>query len=91
MFEYEAEGEYIEPYLAACIQNRPRVVDDLSKNDEIIGAKVKKAHAIIFLVGPGELVLLDDPLEILLTTCGSHDPNLRVRAHFLPIKIKRRL
>lgn len=47
LYEYEAEGEYIEPYQAACIQNRPRIIDDLSKKDEVIAYNISQILRLI--------------------------------------------
>ena len=37
------------------------------------------AHAVVLLVGPRQLVLLDDALEVILATGGGDQPGLAVR------------
>jgi hypothetical protein len=46
------------------------------------------SDAVVFLVGPGELMLLDDVLEIILTARGGDEADLAVFAHDLAIKIE---
>ena len=47
-------------------------------------------HAVVFLVGPRQLVLADDALEVILATGGGHQPGLAVRAHDLAVEIEAR-
>ena len=49
------------------------------------------AHAVVLLVGPRQLVLLDDALEVILATGGGDQPGLAVPAHDLAVEIEMRL
>jgi len=49
------------------------------------------AHTVVLLIGPGQLVLLDFAIEVILATCGGDDPDLAVAAHDLAIKVKTRI
>jgi hypothetical protein len=52
------------------------------------GLRIKRldvAHAIIFLVRPGELVLLDDAIQIFLATGCRDQTDLRMFAHNLAV------
>ncbi len=49
------------------------------------------AHAVVFFVGPGEFVLLDDVGQIFLAARRRHQPHLGMTAHDLTVEIKRRL
>ena len=49
------------------------------------------AHAVVFLVRAGELVLLDDVLQVFLDARGGDEADLRVTAHDLAVKVEARL
>ena len=49
------------------------------------------SHAVVLLVGPRQLVLLDDAFEVILATRSGHQPGLAVPAHDLAVKIEMRL
>ncbi|MBV9120621.1 MAG: hypothetical protein JOZ39_07920 [Chloroflexi bacterium] len=46
-FEYESDGEFVEPFLAACIQNRPRILDNLDDKDQVIGSNIDRLLTLI--------------------------------------------
>lgn len=63
-YEYEADDEYIEPYQAACIQNRPRIIQDLAHKDEVISYNVDQISRLIDYVtdwGHGNVKLVVCP------------------------------
>ena len=47
-------------------------------------------HAVVFLFGPRQFMLLDDAREIFRATGDGHQPDLAVAAHHLPVKIETR-
>ena len=48
-------------------------------------------HAVVLLIGPRQLVLLDDAFEVVLATRGGDQPGLAVPAHDLAVQIEMRL
>src|SRR5437016_581117 len=49
------------------------------------------ADAVILLVGAGQFMFLDDTPQVILTTRGSDEADLRVAAHDLTVEIIARL
>ena len=49
------------------------------------------AHAVVLLVGPGELMLLDDAVEVFLAARRGDEAHLRVAAHDLAVEVEGRL
>lgn len=42
-----AAADYIAPYTAACIQNRPRIIEDPERKDEVIAANLERLLQLI--------------------------------------------
>ena len=54
-------------------------------------AGVKMTNAICFLIGPGQLMLLNTVIDVVINGKAGNNSQLTAASHGLSVKVKRRL
>jgi hypothetical protein len=68
--------------------NRPLCAINQKHRAGLRVERLDVANAVVLLVGPGQLVFLDDPVEVILATRGRDQPNLAVPPHDLAVEVE---